>query len=197
MSWKIIFIGFIWIYSTLCAVGQATPLVHGTLTDKRFWKGCLIKMIVADTVYQSINVDSTGSFRFWFPAPTREYEVEVYCVNNCIPDIKYKIYRSGNVDSICVNITFDDIVRSLEGEKGRCDTLYYVGCPAYQDSFLRLVGLRYGLLYINIGCMGNVEDERRMNREAVARINKRLGRDWDKIYWHEVTERDKFQRNRE
>lgn len=181
---RFIFVCVFGIIMILPSFGQDTLRVRGVVEGKYIEYGLLVKMLVNDTVYQSIFLDSTGYFEFLYAAPSPDYKLAFCYLAHPVPGVKYDSFHLGEVDSVHLMIDFNDIKHDEIKLPSHKDTYYYYGYPAYSDSFLRVIALKYGFRYQNLGCF--VFDEDQQNREMIAKFNKLLGRGWREVFYKDV-----------
>ena len=181
---RFIFVSFFGIMTILSAFGQDTLRVRGVVEGKYIEYGVLVKMLVNDTVYQSIFLDSTGYFEFLYAAPSPAYKLAFYYLSHPVFGVKYDSFHLEGVDSVHLVINLNDLKGYKIKRASPEDTYYYYGFPAYPDHILRVIAFKYGFEYKNLGCV--VFDEDQQNREMIAKFNKLLGRGWRDVFYKDV-----------
>jgi hypothetical protein len=152
-------------------------------------------MIIADSVYQSTFISRDGSFEFLKLCSTIDYKFKFYYLgyefkphiqkneqdeNHLIFDYKYDL-----------NHFVDSISRSKEFKLPDCETYEYCGLPAYSDRKLKLLSYKYGFIFENRGCY--YFDEKVVNKEVIAKLNKSLGDNWEEVFMKEVESKLKLE----
>lgn len=148
----------------------------------------LAKMIVADTVFQSTFINNDGFFKFYKLCSTNKFKLEFTCLGYSFqPKIRMKEKK---VDKIVIDCRFninqfaDSLFNQKDFKFPNSITYEYCGHPVYSDSKLRIYSSKYGLNYENMGCYAF--DEKEVNNEAIKKLNKSLGDNWEKVFWNEI-----------
>ena len=149
----------------------------------------LIKMIIADTVFQSTFLNSDGSFEFYKLCPTKNYKLKFYYLDYSIKPIIY--FDKLQKDKIVLDCRFDlnnfadSVMKRKDFKFPECVTLEYFGNPSIAyESKLGILSYKYGFKYRSMGC-GSF-DEKEVNKEAIKKFNKSLGDNWKEVFWKEV-----------
>lgn len=177
--------------------GQKTIKVEGFLNhnDKKQTSNTaassfvLIKMIIADTVFQSTFLNSDGSFEFYKLCPTKNYKLKFYYLDYSIKPIihfdkplKYKIVLDCRFD---LNHFADSVMKLKDFKLPDCVTLECFGNPSIAyESRLGILSYKYGFRYRSMG--SGSFDEKEVNKEAIKKFNKSLGYNWEEVFWKEV-----------
>jgi len=148
----------------------------------------LIKMIVDDAVYQSTFINDEGFFEFYKPCSNKNYKLEFSCYGYSFrPTIRIK---ENEGDKIVIDCQFniihftDSIFKSKDFKFPKCLTYDYCGYPAYSDRKLGFYSNKYGFRYENMGCYAF--DEKKVNEEAIKKLNKSLGDNWEEVFRKEI-----------
>jgi hypothetical protein len=173
--------------------GQDSTQVKGFINgdkDPFVNRNILLKMIIADSVYQSTFVTYNGFFRFFRLTPTKDYKVFCFAFDHQINNLEIKKIEKNGLDSLICKFDSTEIHSKTYSTK-TFDTFVYFGYPVYTDFRLSLFSKKYGFLYENMGCIGG--DERKINEKLIRKLNKDLGLDWENIifieleYWNKDT----------
>ena len=147
----------------------------------------LIKMFVADTVFQSTYINKDGSFRFNKLSPVKNFKLRYYYIQKeFTPTIQVKFQDN----KAFVNVTFDllqfrDTVK-IDSKHFDSFKLYTVfGHGIVPSKFIR-IAYKYGLRITQAGCVVPPGGEQGFNKETITDLNKKLGNDWFYIFWQEV-----------
>ena len=148
----------------------------------------LVKMIVNNEVFQSTFIDNKGFFEFYKPCPSENYKIEFYLLGYRIkPTIEItKVQKNKIVLNCQFNLRHftNPIQKRKDFQIPNCITYQYCGLPVYSDFKLKKYSYKYGLSYENLGCF--YFDEKKVNKEAIKKLNKNLGDNWEKVFWKEV-----------
>jgi len=194
---KYFIICYLFLSTVFLGFGQKTIKVEGFLNhnDKKQTANktastfVLIKMIIADTVFQSTFLKTDGSFEFYKLCPTKNYKLKFYYLDYSIKPIihldkslKDKILLDCRFD---LNLFADSVVKRKDFKFSECVTLECFGNPniAY-ESKLGILSSKYGFRYRSTGC-GSF-DEKEVNKEDIQKLNKTLGYNWEEVFREEV-----------
>jgi hypothetical protein len=194
---KIILICCCLLFSTsLRSFGQRKVIVEGVFNENDTCKTAkstasicvLVKMVIAGRVYQSTFINNEGFFKFYKLCTTTNYKLEFTCLGWAFkPVIKIKEKRDDKIVFDCrfnINHFTDSLFKLKDFKSPNAITYEYCGYPAYSDFRLSIFSNKYGLRYKNMGCYAF--DEKEVNKEAIKKLNKSLGDNWEKVFWNEI-----------
>jgi len=154
----------------------------------------LVKMVVADSVYQSTFIDRKGYFRFDKLCTDSEYKIEFYYLGYKMQPVDMIKKRTEDLELFRCRFDVlqfqDSIFRQKDFKFPILETYFTCGLMMYSDFKLRSYSRKYGFEYMNLGCYGFDEHER--NKEVIQRLNKSLGDNWEKVFEKEIDSKLKY-----
>ena len=189
---------FIW-GSTICCYAQENIRVVGYFnkedtcqqTKKTADLFVLIKMFVADTVFQSTYIKEDGSFMFKKRCPVKNFNLKYYYFQKeFIPTTQLTF--QGN--TAVVNTTFDlrqfadtvnidaaDLFKNFESY-----TMFGLWISSVRIS---MAACKYGFRINQGGCVVPPKGEQNYNEKTIMNLNKKLGDGWFDVFWQEAKEK--------
>jgi len=182
--------------TSILSFGQRNVSIEGFFNQndtsntakKRASTFVLVKMIVADTVYQSTFINNEGFFKFYKLCSTINCKLEFTCLGYSFqPVIRIKENRDDKIVFDCrfdINHFTDSLFKLTDFKFPNTITYEYCGLPTYPDFQLRIFSNKYGFSFENMGCY--YFDEKEANKDAIKKLNKSLGDNWEKVFWNEI-----------
>lgn len=176
--------------------GQNSIIVQGYLNEKDSDQRSkntaamyvLVKMKTGKTVYQSTFINKKGFFEFYKPCSSKNYNIEFYYLGHRMkPVIQMRELKKNKV-TLNYRFNLNHFADSIENRKGfelpHCISYSYCGNNIYSDLKLFKLSMKYGVRYENMGCY--YFDEKEANKEAIKKLNKSLGDNWDQVFMKET-----------
>lgn len=150
-------------------------------------KSVLVRMTLADTVFQTTYIKDNGIFEFLKLAPNQNFKLQYYyLLNEFIPNSAID-FQKNNMAIVYAQFDlteFADSVKTISLKKLKS---FYVFGHGLVDRRIKILALKYGMYLKGEGCQVPPGGEEVYNKETLDDLTKMWGQNWyHNVYWKEI-----------
>jgi hypothetical protein len=147
----------------------------------------LIRMTVADTVFQTTYIKDNGSFEFRKLAPNQNFKLQYYYLLNEFTPISTIDFQENNLAIVRAEFGLKEFADSVNLNPMKELKIFHVFGHGVIDRRIRILARKYGMRLREEGCAVPPEGEESHNKEALDYLTKIWGNNWyQDVYWREI-----------
>lgn len=147
----------------------------------------LIRMTVADTIFQTTYIKDNGSFEFRKLAPNQNFKLQYYYLLDEFTPTSTIDFEEKNLAIVRAEFGLKEFADSVNLNPMKELKTYDVFGHGIVPGKIRILARKYGMRLQGIGCAVPPEGEENFNKETLDYLTKIWGNNWyHNVYWREI-----------